>query len=77
MENFQIESKYLKPCYEFRVFIRCMKAAFYRSDYQRFLMCPLIKTWLSIPFRTCGRVFQTLSWASETLGRASAGLREN
>ena len=24
-------------------FIRCMKAAFYRPDYQKFLMCPLIK----------------------------------
>ena len=24
-------------------FLRCMKAAFYRPDYQKFLMCPLIK----------------------------------
>ena len=30
-------------CYEFRGFIRCMKAAFYRPDFQKFLMCPLIK----------------------------------
>ena len=30
-------------CYEFRGFIRCMKAAFYRTDFQKFLMCPLIK----------------------------------
>ena len=30
-------------CYEFRTFIRCMKAAFYRPDFQNFLMCPLIK----------------------------------
>ena len=39
MENFKIESRYLKLCYEFRVFIRCMKAAFYRPDYQNSLMC--------------------------------------
>ena len=43
MENLKIESRYLKLCYEFRAFIRCMKAAFYRPDYQKFLMCPLIK----------------------------------
>ena len=29
--------------YEFRAFIRCMKAAFYRPDFQRFLMRPLIE----------------------------------
>ena len=43
MENFKIESRYLKLCNEFRVVIRRMKAAFYRPDYQTFLMCPLIK----------------------------------
>ena len=43
MENFKIESRYLKLCYEFRAFIRRMKAAFYRPDYQKFLMCLLIK----------------------------------
>ena len=41
--NFKIESRYLKLCYEFRIFIRCVKAAFYRSDYPKFLMSPLIK----------------------------------
>ena len=30
-------------CYEFRAFIRFMKAAFYGPDFQKFLMCPLIK----------------------------------
>ena len=30
-------------CYEFRAFIRCMKAAFHRPDFQRFSMRPLIK----------------------------------
>ena len=43
MENFKIESRYLKLCNEFRPVIRCMKAAFYRPDYQKLLMCPLIK----------------------------------
>ena len=43
MENFKTESRYMKLCYEFRAFIRCMNAAFYRLDYQEFLMCPLIK----------------------------------
>ena len=43
MENFKIESRYLKLCNELRAVIRCMKAAFYRSDYQKLLMCRLIK----------------------------------
>ena len=37
------ESRYLKLCNEFRAFIRCMKAAFYRLDYPKLLMYPLIK----------------------------------
>ena len=41
--NGNFESRYLKLCYEFKDFIRCMKAAFYRPHYQKFLMCPLIK----------------------------------
>ena len=43
MENFKIERKYLKLCYELRGFIRCMQAAFYRPDFQQFLIRPLIK----------------------------------
>ena len=43
MENFKIESRYLKLCNEFRAVIRCLKVAFYRPDYQKLLMCPLIK----------------------------------
>ena len=43
MENFKTESRYLKFCPEFRAFIGCMKAACYISDYQKFLMSPLIK----------------------------------
>ena len=43
MENFKIGSRYLKLCNEFRAVIICMKAAFYRPDYQKLLMCPLIK----------------------------------
>ena len=43
MEDFKIESKYLTLCYEFRAFNKCMKAALYRPDFQKLLMCPLIK----------------------------------
>ena len=43
MENFTIESRYLKLCNEFRTVIRFMKAAFYGPDYQKLFMCPLIK----------------------------------
>ena len=43
MKSFKIESKCLKLYYEFRAFIRCMKAAFSRSNFQKFLMCLLIK----------------------------------
>ena len=43
MENCKIESSYLKLYYELRAFIRYVKAAFYKPDYQKFLMCPLIK----------------------------------
>ena len=43
MEKFKIGSRYLKLCNEFRVVIICMKAAFYRPDYQKLLMCSLIK----------------------------------
>ena len=34
MGNFKIKSRYLKLCNKFRAVIRCMKAAFYRPDYQ-------------------------------------------
>ena len=43
MEKFKIESRYLKLCNEFTAVIRYMKAVFYRPDYQKLLMCPLIK----------------------------------
>ena len=43
MENFTIESRYLKLCDEFRTVIRFMKTAFYRPDFQKLLTCPLIK----------------------------------
>ena len=41
MENFKLESRYLKLCHEFRAFIICMKAAFYRPN-KKFLICLLI-----------------------------------
>ena len=55
MENFKIESRYLKLCNEFRVVIRCIKATFYRPDYQKLLMGP----W--------DRAFERLSRAFEDL----------
>ena len=67
MENFKIESRYLKLCNKFRAVIRC--ASFCRPDYQKLLMCPLIKT--------LGLAFETLGQAFKTLGRAFEGLREN
>ena len=33
----------MKLCNEFRAVIKCMKPAFYKPDYQKLLMCPLIK----------------------------------
>ena len=43
MEDFKTESRYVIFCYEFRAFIRCMKSGFCRPDFQKFLMCPLVK----------------------------------
>ena len=43
MENSKIESRYLMLCIDFRAINRCMKAAFYRPDYQKLIMCPFIK----------------------------------
>ena len=59
MEDFKTESKYLKLCYEFRAITRCMKAAFYRQDFQNFLKTPrrAFET-LSRTFETCGRAFE-------------------
>ena len=59
MENFKIESRDLKLCNEFRTVNRCMKAAFYRLDYQKFLICPLIKRF--------GRAFYLLKRSAELL----------
>ena len=43
MRDCKIEDRYLKFSYQFRDVIRCMKPAFYRRDYQKLLLCPLIK----------------------------------
>ena len=43
MEIFKVESIYLKLFYKLRGFIRCIKTAFYRPNYPKFLMCPFIK----------------------------------
>ena len=62
MENFKFESRYLKLCYEFRDFMRCTMAAFYRPDYLKFLMYLLIK-------RLCRGNF--LKHAAESLKRSA------
>ena len=66
MDNLKIKSRYLQLCYEFRDFIKCIKAAFYRPDYQKFLLCPLIKT--------LGREFVSKN-ATEPLKREAKLLR--
>ena len=38
-----MERRYLRLCKKFRAVIRYMKAAFYRPDYQKLLICLLIK----------------------------------
>ena len=77
MENFKIGSSYLKLCYKFKAPIRCMKATFYRPDYQKFLMCSLNQRLRRAFLSTPRRAFETLGRAFETLGRAFEGLREN
>ena len=78
MEDFETETRYLKLCYVFRAFIRYMKAAFYRPDYEKILNESVDqKTRPSICFKTWGQVFETLSRAFETLDQAFEGLREN
>ena len=73
MENFAIESRYLNLCNEFNAVTRCMKAAFYRPDYQKLLMYSLIKR-LGRAFvsKHLFQAFETLSRAFETLGLSSA-----
>ena len=66
MENFTIESSYLKLCNTFRA--GCMKAAFYRRDYQELLMCPLIKR--------LGRAFVS-KHAAEPLKRSAELLKHS
>ena len=68
MENVKIESRYLKLCSECRAVIRCMKAAFYRPDYQKLLMCPLI--------RRLGREFIS-KHAAEPLKRSAKLLKHS
>ena len=68
MENFTIESRYLKLINEFRAVVRCMKAAFYRPNYQKLLMCPLIKR--------LGQVF-VLQYAVEPLKRSAELLQHS
>ena len=80
MENFKIESSYLKLCYEFRAFITCMKADVKRPDYQNFLMCSLIKR-LGLAFvskyaaKSLKRSAEFLNHSSELLKQSAELLR--
>ena len=72
-----------KLSYEFRAFIRCMKVTFYRPDYQKFLMCPLIErlgrpfVWkhAAEPLKRSAKFFKRSDF--ETFGRAFERLRES
>ena len=77
MEDFKVESRYMKLCYKLTSFIRWMEAAFYRQDFQKLLMCVNPKTWPSFPFKTCSQASGTLSWAFQTLSQDFESLREN
>ena len=59
-----------------------MKVAFYGPDYQKLLMCPLIKRlaehfFCDRAFETLSRTFEILDRAFKALGRAFEDLREN
>ena len=64
--NQYLKKKQRKLCYEFRISIRCIKTAFYRSNYQKFLLCPLINR--------LGRAFVS-KHATESLKRSIKLLR--
>ena len=65
----KLKADYLMICYEFRVFITCMKAFFYRPDFQKFLMCPLTKRiGQAFAFKTCDGAFETLIELFKHLG---------
>ena len=68
MEHFTIKSRYPKLCNEFRAVIKCMKAAFYRPDYQKLLMSQLIKS--------LGREFVS-KHAAEPLKRSAEPLKHS
>ena len=63
-ENFKIESRYLRLCYEFSSFNRCVEAAFYWPDYQNFLTFKAL--WEN---QKLGREFEKLDRVLEKLGR--------
>ena len=70
MENFTIESRYLKLCNEFRAVIR-YEGCFLQTKLSKALNVSVDqKTRPSICSKICGGAFETLSRAFETLGRA-------
>ena len=71
------DRKNIKLCYEFRAFIRCMKAAFCGPVSKIPNVYVDQKTRPSICFKTRGRAFETLRRAFEILDRAFESLRKN
>ena len=68
MKDIKIESRYGKVYLEFLAFIRCMEVGFCRPDFQKFLMCLLIKRPGRVfLLKARGRAFQILSRAFEAL----------
>ena len=73
MGSFTIERIYLKLRDEFRAVIRCIKAAFYRQDYQKLLIYALIKR-LGRAF-VSKHVVETLKRSAELLKQSAEHLR--
>ena len=84
MENFKIESRYLKICNKFRAVIT-YKGCFLQTRLWRAINVSVnqkirpsicFKTWLRA-FERLSRAFKTLGKAFKTLNQACEGLREN
>ena len=60
MEDFKIESRYVKLCYKFRAIIRCIEAAFTYQIFKNSYVLVNQKTRSSICFKTCSRTFGTI-----------------
>ena len=78
IEDFKIESGYLKLCYEYRAFVNCMKNAFLQTGFSKILNVSVDQeNLLNICFKKRDWGLETLSQVFETPGQAFEGLREN